>query len=40
MGLFILMHFIRNRKKVVVVELSNEEKEKLKELLKENKESS
>lgn len=40
MGLFILMRFIRNRKKVVVVELSNEEKEKLKELLKENKESS
>ena len=40
MGLFILTRFIRNRKKVVVVELSDEEKEKLKELLKENKESS
>jgi cytochrome c-type biogenesis protein CcmH len=38
-GLFVLMRFIRNRKKVVVTELSNEEKEKLKKLLKENKES-
>ena len=38
-GLFVLIRFIRQRKKIVVAELSAEEKEKLKQLLKENKES-
>jgi cytochrome c-type biogenesis protein CcmH len=37
-GLFVLIRFIAQRKKNVVTELSSTEKEKLKQLLKENKE--
>jgi len=37
LGLFVLIRFIRQRKKVVVTELSSAEKEKLKQLLNEDK---
>ena len=36
-GLFVLVRFIRQRKKVVITELTNVEKEKLKQLLDEDK---
>lgn len=39
-GLFVLIRFIRQRKKVVVAELSSTEKEKLKQLLNKDKEQS
>lgn len=38
LGLFVLIRFIRQRKKVVVTELSNNDKEKLKQLLNKDKE--
>lgn len=38
LGLFVLIRFIRKRKKIVVVELSSTEKEKLKQLLNKDKE--
>lgn len=38
LGLFVLIRFIRQRKKVVITTLSDNEKEKLKKLLKEDKE--
>ena len=37
LGLFVLIRFIRQRKKVVVAELSSTEKEKLKQLLNKDK---
>lgn len=37
-GLFVLINFIRQRKKVVITTLSNNDKEKLKQLLDEDKE--
>ena len=37
-GLYVLISFIRQRKKVVVTELSNTDKKKLKQLLHEDKE--
>ena len=40
LGLFVLIRFIRQRKKVVVAELSSSEKEKLKQLLNKDKEQS
>ena len=40
LGLFVLIRFIRQRKKVVVTELSSTDKEKLKQLLNEDKEQS
>ena len=39
-GLFMLIRFIRQRKKVVVTELNSGDKEKLKQLLNEDKEQS
>ena len=38
LGLFVLIRFIRQRKKVVVTELSSTDKEKLKQLLNKDKE--
>ena len=38
LGLFVLIRFIRQRKKVVVTELNSGDKEKLKQLLNEDKE--
>ena len=38
LGLFVLIRFIRQRKKVVVTDLSNTDKEKLKQLLNKDKE--
>ena len=40
LGLFVLIRFIRQRKKVVVTELNSSDKEKLKQLLNEDKEQS
>lgn len=40
LGLFVLIRFIRQRKKVVVTELNSGDKEKLKQLLNEDKEQS
>ncbi len=40
LGLFVLIRFIRQRKKVVVTELNSDDKEKLKQLLNEDKEQS
>ena len=40
LGGFVLVRFIRQRKKVVVTELSSNEKEKLKQLLNKDKEQS
>lgn len=40
LGLFVLIRFIRKRKKIVVAELSSAEKEKLKQLLNKDKEQS
>ena len=37
-GLFVLVRFIRQRKKIVITELTDVEKEKLKQLLDEDKE--
>ena len=40
LGVFVLIRFIRQRKKVVVTELSSTDKEKLKQLLNKDKEQS
>ena len=40
LGLFVLIRFIRQRKKITVTELNSTDKEKIKQLLNENKEQS